>query len=244
MKTAKSIPGQAGKLLTGDIGGMAVNAADTAAATQSAAQKVLQDTPTSLVEEGAGQLTDPAAMLSDKANAAARGATAAGGAPDPGFSLSEMGQTSFDPNATDFQMGGAGPANASSPGFNPVGAESAGVNMSPTADSVSSGLKTDMGGGDFLSKMVSGAKDFATSPMGMQTMAGMVQGYANGQALEERWDRMDREERRRRASWEGFGDRPSRGYADMPSLQDLRARNQKMRGYADSVRNNGGGWAR
>jgi len=78
----------------------------------------------------------------------------------------------------------------------------------------------------WLQSLKSGAKDFISSPMGMQTAASAVSGWAQGQALEEQWQRMDDERKRKRATWDGFASRAPQ--MDMPSLQSLRDRRQQM----------------
>jgi hypothetical protein len=85
------------------------------------------------------------------------------------------------------------------------------------------------GGGDFLSNFFQGAKDFASSPAGMMTIANTVSGYAQGAALEERWNMMERENRRRRESFTGFGQRAPRSFTEIPSLRQLRDRTQQAR---------------
>lgn len=77
-----------------------------------------------------------------------------------------------------------------------------------------------------LSKLAKGAGDFASSPMGMQTLAGAAQGWAQGKMIEERWDEMQKAEKQRRKSYEGFGDTAPR--FDTPTLQELRARSKAI----------------
>lgn len=74
----------------------------------------------------------------------------------------------------------------------------------------------------------SGVMDFAKeNPALMQTALQGVSGWAQGEALQERWDQIEGERRRRRESFQGFGDRaPS---FDVPSLRSLRDRTQQIR---------------
>jgi hypothetical protein len=240
MKTVGNIPGDVGKLMSGDVAGLTGRAGDAArAASQAAGESVIANTPQDLIASGgdiAGTVTDNIAGASDIALPAADAAaqTASGS----NMSLMDLGETSFDPGATDFQLGGMGPANASAPGFDPVAAATQAGKPPGMSASVADALKTssEVGSGDFLSKMVGGAKDFATSAPGMQTIASMVQGYASGAAMEEQWNMMREEEERRRRSWDGFGGRVNTSLADVPSLRSLRDRNSQMRDNARGAR--------
>jgi len=87
-------------------------------------------------------------------------------------------------------------------------------------------------------KVASGAKDFASSPAGMQTLAGMAQGWAEGSMVQERWNQLEREDNRRRASWENYQTQP-RSRRTIPGLDrnreiiDQRATQAQQRyGYA------------
>lgn len=73
----------------------------------------------------------------------------------------------------------------------------------------------------------SGAWEFAKENPGLvQTAMQGVSGWAQGEAIQERLDQIEREERRRRESFRGFGDRaPSFG---VPSLRSLRDRTQDI----------------
>ena len=77
-----------------------------------------------------------------------------------------------------------------------------------------------------LSKLAKGAGDFASSPMGMQTLAGAAQGWAQGKMIEERWDEMQKAEKQRRKSYEGFGDTAPK--FNTPTLQELRDRTRAL----------------
>lgn len=74
----------------------------------------------------------------------------------------------------------------------------------------------------------SGAWEFAKeNPALLQTATQGLSGWAQGEALQERWDQIEGERRRRRESFQGFGDRaPS---FDVPSLRSLRDRTQQIR---------------
>lgn len=113
----------------------------------------------------------------------------------------------------------------------------------PAFDMLGAGADTSAFAGDALAKQVagaaapaaekgwleslkSGAKDFASSPMGMQTAASAVSGWAQGQAMEEQWNRMDDERKRKRETWTGFASRAPQ--FNMDSLQNLRDRRTQM----------------
>lgn len=54
---------------------------------------------------------------------------------------------------------------------------------------------------DILTKLGNGVVNYAKSPQGMYQIGTSLQGWANGQALQEQWDRMDDKEKQRYRSW-------------------------------------------
>lgn len=81
------------------------------------------------------------------------------------------------------------------------------------------------------SRAGSGIMDFAKTPFGAQTIVGGVQGWAQGQAIEERYKRALAEEEKRRRSWDGFSGNAPTSF-NVPALRDLRERTRQanMRG--------------
>jgi hypothetical protein len=213
MKTAGNLLDDAGNLMSGSYADMTGHAGKMAQDATSASMDMLADggdIAGNVAEDALGSV-DPDAMLTDA------GVDEALGASTPDFSLAEM-------------------ARAGDPGVNaPIGVEG-GIyqprdGVQPSGFSLGGawdGIKE--AGGDFLSKMWDGTQEFASSPAGLQTIAGMAQGYAQGAAIEERWKMMQEEEERRRRSWDGFSGRTRTNLANVPSLRDLRARSREMAG--------------
>jgi len=146
------------------------------------------------------------------------------GGPPPGINEASgaLPNMPLEPNRPDFmalpQEAAAGQAaNPSAYGF------------SDMADMGTDALSGQIAKGEqgFLSSMASGAKDFITSPAGMMTGANAIQGWAQGQMVEERWDQMEKKEKDRRDSWRNF-DTSAQDY-NIPSLQNLRERTSQLR---------------
>lgn len=72
------------------------------------------------------------------------------------------------------------------------------------------------------SRIADGAKDFATSPGGMQTLAGMASGWAEGKMIQEQWDEKQRVRRQREDSWTNGQSAPRAFNGSLPTLQALR----------------------
>jgi len=207
MKTAQGIPGDVGKLLSGDFAGLSGSAGDAArAATMAAGEQTIAGTPADLLSGGSEALSQT-------------GVDALG---NPALSKA----SAFDPAGRGF------------------GFESAPDVMTDSASKFGdlvSGRKTDLvrtatdGGGTtdtespgFFAQMAGGAKEFAASPAGMRTLTGAAQGWAAGQQREEELKRIQKQEERRRGSWQGFGDRTNSVLSGQPlSLQQLRDRRQQ-----------------
>lgn len=111
-----------------------------------------------------------------------------------------------------------GPGPAATPGASPTPAPGTGgvpTNVSNAAPNKS-----------IWQKIADGATDFATSPAGMQTLAGMASGWAQGEAQQEMWDNRIQEDRRRESSW-ADGQWAPRAAGRIPSLQQLRQQQQE-----------------
>lgn len=78
-----------------------------------------------------------------------------------------------------------------------------------------------------LSRLAKGAGNFASSPAGMQTIASGMQGYAQARMMEKRDKRAMEQERARRDSFQGFGERAPRAF-NIPALTDLRNRTERL----------------
>jgi hypothetical protein len=205
MKTAGNIPGDVGKLMAGDVGGMTGAAGDAArAAAGEASKQAIAQTPQDLLASGAEASVDMSDAMVDKAL----------GASQPDFSLAQLADEAGG------KMGGQAGGSMFDPTY--------GGGM-PPAPSANMGLP-EASSGDFLSRMWSGTKDILKQPATQKTLAGMVQGYAEGAAIEERWNMMREEEERKRRSWDGFSGNTRTNLADIPSLRSLRARSQQMAG--------------
>lgn len=108
-----------------------------------------------------------------------------------------------------------------------------GVGANPTlAQSVNSALgagaaKTlpPAASGNFLQSMASGAGKFAQSPLGMQTIASGIAGYAQNQSNTEMFKRDLKEQERKRSTWDGFG---NSGDFDIPPLGSLPGRRNQL----------------
>lgn len=105
--------------------------------------------------------------------------------------------------------------------------------MTPGVDAATAGIPDAMGAQlaqqaepGFMSKLGRGVSDFVTSPKGITTLANAAQGWAQGAAIEERWDQMQREENKRRRSFEGFSSRAPT--VNIPALSDLRQRGRSV----------------
>jgi hypothetical protein len=115
----------------------------------------------------------------------------------------------MDINAPDFDMAGAATRGPAGPA--PIQVTGA-----------SSGAPGAAGGGDFLSKMGTAVKDFVTSPKGIQTGLGAIQGWAEGEQMKAIFEERRKLRERNAGAWGAAG----QGYAprtySIPSLSELR----------------------
>jgi hypothetical protein len=82
--------------------------------------------------------------------------------------------------------------------------------------------------GNLLQSLAKGAGKFASSPLGMQTIASGIAGYAEGQANTEIFKRQLKEEERARRTWEGFGDSGNFDIPPLGSMNNLRERRNQL----------------
>lgn len=179
---------------------------------------------------------DMVASAGDAGGQSAAGAMNAGAPPGAVTEASGALPNAIEANRPDFLGGGqvvdntaAGMANAgAAPGTSPYGfeqmADTGGMGIGGPDALAQAGQAGEKG---WLESLASGAKDFATSPSGMMMGANALQGWAQGSMVQERWDQMEKADKRRRKSWTG-GNLETPSY-DIPSLQNLRERTAKLR---------------
>ncbi|MCB2130844.1 MAG: hypothetical protein KDE03_17700 [Rhodobacteraceae bacterium] len=193
----------------GSIAGTPATGADQLAEISSAGSSLSGETAAAALDAGSvaplnipGGTPSSAGMLSPSTGAANTFAMPAGAAP------------AVTP-ATGIQVPGMPQYSAISPG-----GASAGIDVTSFAgpsgsmiDPASASLPDDL-----LSRLAKGAKDiggkvadYVTSPVGMYQAGTALQGWAQGQALQERWDEMNKREDDRYKSWTSGG-------APMPRL--------------------------
>lgn len=83
------------------------------------------------------------------------------------------------------------------------------------------------------SRIANSAKDFASSPAGMQTLANMASGWAEGAMIQERWDNERKDRRRAENSWTS-GQYAPRAGGRLPSLQEMREQIQQRGNQANA----------
>ena len=209
METAGNLVGEGSKLLSGDFANMANQVAGKGDVVAGGAQDLLSN-----ANEGA----DMAANLTDGMVDEALGAVQPDfGIPtpnQPGGLTDSMVDSALGATQPDF----GAPTTNMPGGSGHIAEQAVGVTPAPPEE------------GGFLSKMAGAAKDYATSPGGMKTIAGAAQGWAKGQAEAEQLKEIRKREERRRGSWAGFGDRTNSILSGQPlSLQELRERSMSVR---------------
>ena len=179
-------------------------------------QEALRNTPTDLLanaDVGKGSI--------DAALGGAEGSLQIPGSPVPVPQSSNLNMPNFDASVAPKSFG----SDILSAGGE--AAKSAGGEATRSA-------AQNFGTGDFLSNLAKGAGKFASSPAGMQTISSGISGYAQARMLEKREKREMEQERARRDSYSGFGDRAPRKF-DVPGLRDLRRRTQELNQRGDAA---------
>jgi hypothetical protein len=82
--------------------------------------------------------------------------------------------------------------------------------------------------GNLLQSLAKGAGKFASSPLGMHTIASGIAGYADGQAKTEIFKRGLKEEERARRTWDGFGDSGNFDIPPLGSMNSIRERRNQL----------------
>lgn len=222
----------AGQALTGMYDSAVANITGTAADNASMLTEGSNAAEAANLAQGdvAGTVLDAGATPQALGGGASADGAAAAGVTQPGAAIAEPGVAASGgidagvgmPSTYDPVLGPELPQNSmldavKNAGLDPANTIAGGGFGSAAPDALATSLQTNAQPG-ILSQMASKAGDFASSPRGMQTIGQTLQGWAQGQAVQERWDELRKDERRRADTWTGHtGPRFGRGSRTAPT---------------------------